>query len=230
VGDGEATHRIVVVRHGETEWSAALRHTSRTDVALTPQGRRQAERIGERLAGHRFASVLVSPRRRALETCELAGFGAHARVDPRLVEWDYGDYEGRTTAEIRAERPSWFLWRDGAPNGESPADVGRRADLVLEDVRQVRGDVVVFAHGHLLRVLAARFVGLSPAEGRVLALDPGALGVLGYERGTPALLRWNDDGGDPLGEHPTELRSARARPGAPVPGVPHGGSGRGQAG
>jgi broad specificity phosphatase PhoE len=182
---------VVVVRHGETEWSVALRHTGRTDVALTEAGERDARALGECLGEWTFARVLVSPLQRARDTARLAGFGGTAHPRPDLMEWDYGEYEGRTTAEIRTERPDWLLWRDGVPDGESVEHVGERADRVLEEVRTVEGDVALFAHGHVLRILAARWLGLPPDRGRSLALGTGTIGVLGYERETPVLLRWN---------------------------------------
>jgi probable phosphoglycerate mutase len=183
--------RVVVVRHGETEWSASLRHTGLTDVPLTEEGRRQARSLASALEGESFSLVLCSPLRRARETCELAGFGDHAVIDDDLVEWDYGEYEGRTTPEIRAERPDWWLWRDGCPAGESPADVGARADRVLVRVRAAAGDVLVFAHGHILRVLTARWLGMEPGAGARFALATASIGVLGWERETEVIQRWN---------------------------------------
>lgn len=183
---------VWLLRHGSTEWTRTGRHTGRTDVALDDDGRRQAERAGIMLAGHRFGQVLVSPLERARVTCELAGFGQVAQVTPDLCEWDYGDYEGRTTAEIRQERPGWNLFDDGVVGGETATDVGRRADRIVEAARSVEGDTLCIAHGHLLRVLAARWVGLPPAGGRLWTLGPGALSVLGYEREVPVLSRWNE--------------------------------------
>jgi broad specificity phosphatase PhoE len=194
----ESSPRVAVVRHGATAWSRALRHTGRTDVPLSDEGRRQAVELGRRLAGHDFDRVLTSPLLRARETCELAGFGARARLCDDLVEWDYGEYEGRTTAEIRRRRAQWVLWRDGAPGGESPDEVARRVDRVIALVRAVPDEVLVFAHGHVLRVLASRWIGLEPHVGGSLALDPATLSALGYERGVPVLLRWNIAGSDPL--------------------------------
>lgn len=181
---------IVLIRHGETEWAKALRHTGTTDVGLTPNGRDQARRLGALLAGRGFASVLTSPRRRAAETCRLAGY-ADAEVRDDLAEWNYGTYEGRTTAEIRGELPGWSLWRDGAPEGETAEDVGRRADRVIAELRSSPGDVAVFSHGHLLRVLAARWIGLPPSAGTYLSLHTAALSVLGHERETPVIVSWN---------------------------------------
>ena len=183
---------VVLVRHGETEWTRTRQHTGRTDLPLTEEGREQARLVGEALRGRTFGLVLTSPLRRAHETAELAGFGAAAQAREDLGEWDYGEYEGRTTKEIRSERPDWSLWRDGAPGAESPADVGRRADRVVEEIRAAGVDTLVFGHGHQLRVLAARWLGLEPAEGRLFALDTGTLSALGYERETPVIRRWNE--------------------------------------
>ncbi len=182
---------IVLVRHGETEWSAAGRHTSRTDLALTAEGRRRAEAVGSELAGRNFVLVLSSPLRRALETCRLAGFGDRARIDEDLHEWDYGEYEGLTTRQIRESAPSWSLWRDGCPGGERPEDVGARADRVLARLRDVDGDVLAFAHGHVLRVIGARWAELPVAEGCRLALSAGGISALGYEHENQVLTRWN---------------------------------------
>jgi broad specificity phosphatase PhoE len=183
---------IILIRHGETEWSRAHRHTSYTDLALTAEGERQARALTGALAGHRFAAVLSSPRRRALRTAELAGLSV-TDVDDRLAEWDYGDYEGITTAEIHESRPDWSLWTDGAPGGESPERVGARLDGVLDRVRPLLGDgdVALVAHGHALRVLGARWIGLPPAGGGLLRLDTATLSRLGHEHGRPVLDRWN---------------------------------------
>jgi probable phosphoglycerate mutase len=161
---------------------------------LEPEGRAQAAAAGERLGELAFALVLTSPLIRALETCRLAGFGDQAEVTDDLAEWDYGDYEGRTGADIREERPGWTLWGEGVPSGETASDVGRRADRVIERARSAGGDVLCFAHGHVLRVLAARWVGLPPAGGRLLALDAGSISVLGWEREIPVVARWNEQG------------------------------------
>lgn len=179
-------------RHGETQWSADGRHTGATDVGLTPTGRADARAIGDRLRRERFVRVLTSPLARARETCRLAGFGADAEVVDDLREWDYGDYEGRTTADIRTRRPGWTVWRDGCPGGETAADVGLRADRVIDLVRGSGGDVLVFAHGHFLRVFASRWVGLPPQGGALLALDAGAVSALGWEREQPVVRRWNE--------------------------------------
>jgi probable phosphoglycerate mutase len=188
-----ARHEIVLVRHGETEWSRAGRHTGRTDVPLTEQGRLEARAVAAQLAGRRFALVLTSPLSRAAETCRLAGLGDRAQVREALLEWDYGVYEGRTTAEIRAERPGWSVWADGAVGGETVAEVGARADALIPELEGARGDVAVFAHGHLLRVLAARYVGLPPGDGRLLGLDPATVSVLGYEHEWRVIRAWNED-------------------------------------
>jgi broad specificity phosphatase PhoE len=183
---------VALVRHGETEWSADLRHTGRTDVPLTDEGRHQAERVGRVLRGRRFSLVLTSPLQRATETCRVTGYGDVAQTRDDLMEWDYGEYEGRTTLEIRREVPGWTIWRCGAPGGETPEQVGSRADRVLEEVRSAGGDVLIFGHGHLLRALTARWLGLGPAEGRLFALDPATLSVLGHERETPVVRLWNE--------------------------------------
>jgi broad specificity phosphatase PhoE len=187
----EPKQRVVLVRHGETEWSVTGRHTGRTDVPLTDEGRRQAEALGVCLKGWRFALVLTSPRRRAVDTCRLAGLGDMAQVRDDLMEWDYGDYEGRTTPEIRSERPGWTLWSHGVPGGESVEQVGARADGVLAEARQAGGDVALFSHGHFLRVLAARWIDLPADRGRNLALATATVSVLGYEREAPVIVRWN---------------------------------------
>lgn len=184
---------VWLVRHGETEWSRSGRHTGRTDVPLVPAGRAQAEAIGRWLVPRvpDPALVLTSPLVRAADTCRLAGYGDRAVAVPDLAEWDYGGYEGRTTADIRDERAGWTLWTDGVPGGETAAAVARRADRVIERARDAGGDVLVFSHGHLLRVLAARWVGLPPAGGRLLALDAGGLCTLDFEREAPVVARWN---------------------------------------
>jgi broad specificity phosphatase PhoE len=183
---------VVLVRHGETEWSASGKHTSVTDVPLLDSGRRDAERLRERLAGREFALVLTSPRARARATAELAGFGDVAEVDEDLVEVDYGEYEGLTTPEIRADRPGWSVWEHGSPAGETVDDVGRRADRVIERALAADGDAAVFAHGHLLRILAARWLGLPAAFGGQLLLSTGSVSELGFERERRAIALWND--------------------------------------
>ena len=182
---------VVLVRHGETEWSKSGRHTGRTDVPLSHEGLGQAEALAAALTGRRFERVLTSPLARAVETCRRAGLGNDAIRTPDLLEWDYGGYEGRTTAEIRAEVPGWSLWRDGVPNGETAVDVGRRVDRVIGAVRLLSGDAALFAHGHVLRVLAARWLGLPPTDGRLFGLDTATVSVLGWEREVAVVLSWN---------------------------------------
>ena len=184
---------VVLVRHGETLWSRSGKHTGRTDIPLTEEGRRQSERVGAALGRRRFALVLTSPLQRAAETCRLAGLGEAAVFRDELMEWDYGAYEGRTTPEIRADVPGWSLWRDGVPGGETATDVGRRVNHVLAELGAVDGDVALFAHGHVLRVIAARWLSLPPAEGRLFALDPATISILGHERETPVIRRWNEE-------------------------------------
>jgi broad specificity phosphatase PhoE len=185
---------VYLARHGETAWSLSGQHTGRTDLPLTERGERNARALGERLRGLSFAKVFTSPLQRAARTCELAGFGAAAEIDPDLVEWDYGQYEGRRTAEIHVERPDWQLFRDGCPGGESPGQIGARADRVVGRVRAVKGDVLVFSSGHFLRVLAARWLGLDASGGRYLLLSTASLSTLGYEHklAEPAIRLWND--------------------------------------
>jgi len=185
---------IYLARHGETAWSLTGQHTGLTDLPLTERGERNARRLGERLAGLDFAKVLTSPLQRAARTCELAGFGGAAEVDPDLVEWNYGKYEGLRTVEIHGERPDWQLFRDGCPGGESPDRVGVRADHVMSRVRPIKGDVLIFSSGHILRVLAARWLGLEPAAGRFFILNTASVSVLGYENNLsqPVVRLWND--------------------------------------
>lgn len=183
-------NEVWLVRHGETEWTVSKQHTGTTDIPLTPDGETAARALGRILGGHEFAAVFTSPLQRAHRTAELAGFG-DAVVDERLVEVNYGDYEGRTSAEIRAERPDWSLWRDGSPGGESMEEAGRRADAVIERIAAADGDVLMFGHGHFSRVLGARLLGLPPSEGRLLILGPAAISVIGSEHGDRAIRRWN---------------------------------------
>ncbi|MCB5167887.1 histidine phosphatase family protein [Streptomyces bambusae] len=191
--------RILLARHGQTEWSRSGRHTGRTDVPLLEEGRQGAKLLGERLArapwsGLPGVEVRTSPLVRASETCDLAGFGLQAEPWDALLEWDYGDYEGMTPAEIQAVRPGWLIWRDGVPAGEGTADVAARADEVVAWARSSERDVLVFAHGHVLRALAARWLGEDVSFGARIRLDPTSLSVLGWAYGAPALERWNDTG------------------------------------
>ena len=185
---------VYLVRHGETAWSITGQHTGRTDLALTPQGEEEARALGPRLKGLRFDHVLSSPLQRALRTCELAGFAGLATLDRELVEWDYGHYEGRTSVEIHRERPEWELFRDGCPGGESVLQITERVDRVVARLRAFEGNVLIFSSGHVLRVLAARWVEASAALGRRLVLDPACVCVLGYDHaGTDSVIRlWND--------------------------------------
>ena len=193
--DGSAAGRCFLLRHGATAWALAGRHTGRTDVPLLPEGARQAAEAGRRLADDAFDLVLVSPLHRAMETCDLAGFGAQAVPTDDLLEWDYGSYEGMTTDEIRRSRPGWSLWDDGVPPGATPgesiAEVATRVDRVVDRARATGGDVLCVAHGHVLRVLAARWLGLAPEYGRHFALEPASISVLGWEREEPVILGWN---------------------------------------
>ena len=185
---------VYLARHGETAWSLTGQHTGLTDLPLTERGERNARRLGPRLAGLAFAQVFTSPLRRAVRTCELAGFGAVAQTDAELVEWNYGQYEGLRTVEIHALRPGWQLFRDGCPAGESPEQIGARADRVLSRLLAIQGDALIFSSGHFLRVLAARWLGLEPAAGRFFALSTASLSVLGYENilSQPVIRLWND--------------------------------------
>lgn len=190
----EALPDVYLARHGETAWSLSGQHTGLTDLPLTERGERNARSLGERLTGLTFAKVFTSPLQRAARTCELAGFGAVAEVDRDLVEWNYGQYEGRRTVEIRSERPDWQLFRDGCPGGESPPQAGARADRVIGRVRAVDGDVLLFSSGHFLRVLSARWLGLEPGAGRYFLLSTASLSTLGYEHklSQPVIRLWND--------------------------------------
>jgi probable phosphoglycerate mutase len=182
---------VFAIRHGETAWSLSGQHTGTTDIPLTDNGRRLAERLRPMLAKETFALVLVSPMQRARETCEIAGLGAQAVIDPDLSEWNYGAYEGRTTEEIRREAPGWELFVDGSPGGETPDEVGARADRVIARARQAGGKVALFAHGHILRVVGARWIGSPAGLGQHLLLGTGTLCVLGYYRETPTINVWN---------------------------------------
>ena len=182
---------VLLIRHGETEWSRSGQHTSTTDIPLTEEGRLRAEGLRGRLAGREFALVLTSPMVRARDTAALAGLGEHAEVIEDLHEVAYGSYEGRTTAGIREERPGWDLWRDGAPNGETPEQVGERADRVIARALAAGGDAALFAHGHILRILAARWLELPPERGASFLLETAAVSELGFERETRVIARWN---------------------------------------
>lgn len=186
----ERDDRVFLVRHGETEWSKSGRHTSVTDLPLTPEGERVAAGLKERLAGESFDLVLTSPRQRARRTAELAGY-PDAEVDDDLVEWNYGDYEGITTAEIRKTVPGWTVWDDPVPNGETPAQLTTRLDRVAARIAAVPGDVLVFGHSHALRGLTARWLELDVTEGRHFVLNTATISTLGWERGSPAILHWN---------------------------------------
>ena len=181
----------LLARHGETEWSRDGLHTGRSDIPLTDNGRRQAERLHDALGDWAFTRVLASPLSRALDTCRLAGFGDRVELSDALLEWDYGDYEGLTTPQIREKRTGWNLWRDGCPGGETVADVGARVDPVIIELKASEGDVAVFAHGHVLRVLAARWIEVAPEAGARFWLATATISVLGFERETAAIRRWN---------------------------------------
>jgi len=186
---------VTLVRHGETAWSAAGRHTGRTDIPLAEAGERKACRVGERLAAKTFDRVFASPLQRAMKTCALAGFGDRAVVDPDLIEWDYGDYEGRTSHDIQSERPGWLIFRDGCPHGETAADVGRRVDRVIARLRAVEDRAILFSSAHVLRVLTARWLGLPASQGALFKLDTASVSVLAYEhdsRDEPVVALWNE--------------------------------------
>ena len=186
-------NQIYLLRHGETTWSLTGQHTGRTDLPLTENGERRASRLRARLQGIKFSHVLTSPLQRARRTCELAGLGAAAQAEPDLQEWDYGDYEGRTTADIRTQHPGWDVFVDGCPHGESVEQISQRADRALTGLRQLGGTIALFSHGQFLRALAVRWVGLPVREGRHFALDTASISILGYERAPdPAITLWND--------------------------------------
>ena len=182
-----------LIRHGETAWSLSGAHTGSTDLPLTPEGEEKAIALRPKLAEHPFALVLTSPMQRARRTCELAGLGAGAQVEPNLQEWNYGAYEGRTTADIHRERPGWSPFRDGFPGGETIDQVAARAELVIARALAAKGDVALFAHGHILRILATRWLGLPPADARLFALSTASISRLGYEHETRVITRWNLD-------------------------------------
>jgi broad specificity phosphatase PhoE len=185
---------VYLARHGETAWSISGQHTGLTDLPLTERGERNARRLGERLSGLKFAKILTSPLQRAARTCELAGFAKFAEVEPDLLEWNYGEYEGRRTVEIHAERPEWRLFRDGCPGGESPGQVSERADRIIQQIRPLKGDTLLFSSGHFLRVLAARWLGLEAGAGRFFILSTASLSALSYEHdlSDPAVRLWDD--------------------------------------
>ena len=185
--------QVCIVRHGETGWSASGRHTGRTDIPLTERGEQIARLAGERLHGKSFDHVFTSPSMRARRTCELAGFGIVAKIDPDLAEWDYGDYEGLRTQEILEARPGWNLFRDGCPNGESVAQISARADRVVAHLRELAGGTIIFSSGHISRVLAARWLGADASVGRMFVLETGSISVLGYEHNLaePVIRLWN---------------------------------------
>ena len=198
---------VYLARHGETAWTISRQHTGTTDLPLTARGEVEAGHLGGLLQGLSFAGVLTSPLQRAVRTCELAGFGAAAELEPDLLEWNYGAYEGRTRADIRTERPDWQLFRDGCPGGESPDQVGARADRVARRVRAMGVDVLLFSSGHFLRVFAARWLGLEPGAGRYFLLDTASLSAVGYEhdRSEPAIRLWNEI------PHPVRIIPAQMR-------------------
>jgi broad specificity phosphatase PhoE len=186
-------HKVWLFRHGETEWSKSGQHTGRTDLPLNDEGRERAEALGRHLAGRPFALVLSSPLSRALDTCRLAGYGDQVQLTDDLLEWDYGAYEGRRTVDIRKERPGWLLWKDGVPGGETAEQVGARARRVIERAAAADGDVALFSHGHILRVLGACWLGLPPVSGQLFALGTAAQSVLGYEHDYRVIDVWNQD-------------------------------------
>ncbi len=187
----EHTQEVYVIRHGETEWSLSGQHTGTTDLPLTGNGRKLARLLKPLFANHSFDLVLTSPLQRARETCLLAGFGEKAEVDGNLVEWNYGEYEGLTPKQIHEKKPGWLIFTDGCPGGETPEEVGARADRAIARARTTRGDVAIFAHGHILRVLVARWLGLPAPAGRHFLLQTGTMNVLSYYRGIPAVKIWN---------------------------------------
>jgi probable phosphoglycerate mutase len=189
----ESLSQVYLVRHGETAWSLTGQHTGRKDLPLTERGERDAVGLKECLRGLEFAKVFTSPLQRAMHTCDLAGFGAVAERDPNLLEWDYGQYEGRRLVDILKDRPDWFLFRDGCPGGESPEEVGMRADRVLSRIRPIEGNVLLFSSGHILRVITSRWLGLEPSAARLFFLGTGSLSALGYEHDNarPVIRLWN---------------------------------------
>jgi probable phosphoglycerate mutase len=189
--NGDRQNRLFVIRHGATEWSRTGQHTGHTDIPLLPEGEAQARATGALLGDHDFSLVLTSPLLRARHTCELVGLGAHAQIEPNLIEWDYGDYEGITSAQIHETVPGWTVWTGAIPGGETIDHVAARADAVIARVLAADGDCIVFAHGHILRMLTARWCQLEPTEGRRFVLDPATLCILGWEHESRAILQWN---------------------------------------
>jgi probable phosphoglycerate mutase len=185
------SRKIWLIRHGETEWSLSGQHTGTTDIPMTEKGQRQAVATGRWLAAHKFALVLTSPRTRARETARIAGYGNVAQIDMNLQEWEYGLYEGRKTVDIRQERPGWFIWKDGPLEGETIDQVAARADAVIKRATDIDGQVAFFAHGHILRIIGARWIGLPGNNGQKLGLDTGSVSVLGYEHSLPVIREWN---------------------------------------
>jgi len=196
---------VFAIRHGETAWSLSGKHTGTTDIPLTEHGRLLAERMRPVLAKNFSGRAFCSPRQRARETCELAGFGQNMTVDPDLAEWNYGEYEGKTPEEIHKVRPGWLIFQDGCPGGETPEQVGARVDRVIARTRALGRDILLFAHGHVLRVLVARWLGLPPGAGQHFLLDTGTLNVLGYYRDVPAIKTWNAPA---VGESDTEMKAS----------------------
>ena len=186
--------KIYLARHGETAWSLSGQHTGRTDIPLTEQGEENARQLGNRLQGLTVSHVFSSPLQRAMKTCALAGFGANVTPEPLLLEWNYGDYEGLTTAHIHAERPDWFIFRDGCPGGESPDQIAARCDEMIQKMKALQGDILIFAHAHILRMLTTRWLDLAPEEGRLYFLSTASLSILGYEHDLtePVMRLWND--------------------------------------
>ena len=203
---------VYLARHGETAWTISRQHTGVTDLPLTPQGEAEALRLKQRLEGMKFTAVLTSPLQRAVRTCELAGFGAAPEIEPDLREWNYGAYEGRTSDDIHAERPDWQLFRDGCPEGESPDQIGARADRVVARVRTIHGDTLLFSSGHFLRVFAARWLGLEPGAGRLFVLGTASLSALGYEhdRSEPVIRFWDEMSREPH-TSPAPVRGRREK-------------------
>jgi broad specificity phosphatase PhoE len=189
---GHDAQKVFLVRHGETAWSLSGQHTSLTDLALTERGQEEARLVAPRLAKHKFTKVFCSPMQRAQETCRLTGLSAQAQIDDDLREWNYGQYEGLTTAEIRKQNPNWLLFRDGAPGGESPEQVSARADRMVQKIMATQGDVAIFAHGHITRVLGVRWIGFDIGAAKGFSLSTASLGTLGFERETPVIQLWND--------------------------------------